>query len=77
MKTKKINLGGKEIEIKELMYFDVLELDKSADNKVERAKKMFELSGVPKEHIENLSMNEGDLLMKGINELNGFQNPSA
>ena len=73
MKTKKIEiLGG--IELKELKYIDFITLKELRDNVEQYTKKIFELSGVSNETIDNLNISDGDKLLREINELNGFVN---
>ena len=73
MKTKKTDiLGG--IELKELKYIDFITLKELRDNVEQYTKKIFELSGVSNETIDNLNISDGDKLLREINELNGFVN---
>ena len=77
MKTKTIQFRGNPLELKEMMYFDLLDLNDLKDNKREYTKKIFELSGVDKEILNSISIEEGNSILKEVNELNNFQNPSA
>lgn len=79
METKEITIKDKKIVLKQLNYFDVIETA-TIENKREHAKKIFLLSGVPEEMLNNeLMPEEGAKLMEAINELNGwgFQKPSV
>ena len=73
MKTKKVDIAG-GIEIKELMYLDFIKLKELKENPEDYTRKIFELSGVSNEISNNLNIADGDLLLREINELNGFVN---
>lgn len=66
-----VDINGKKFQLKELLYLDVVELGEVKDKKA-NALKLLELSGVPKEVSEKLTITEGAKLMESINELNGF-----
>ncbi len=77
MKTKEIEVNDKKFVIQEIKY---KELTSFADlEKGEAAKKIMLVStGMTEEEYDNLSVKEGVILQKEINELNGledFQNP--
>jgi len=77
MKTKEIEVNDKKFTITEIKY---KELTSFADlEKGEAAKKIMLVStGMTEEEYDNLSVKEGIVLQKEINELNGledFQNP--
>lgn len=77
MKTKEIVVNDKKFIIKEIKY---KELTSFADlEKGEAAKKIMLVStGMTDEEYDNLSVREGVVLQKEINELNGledFQQP--
>ena len=77
MKTKEIEIEDKKFIINEIKY---KELTSFADlEKGEAAKKIILIStGMTKEEYDNLSVKEGIIIQKEINELNGledFQNP--
>lgn len=79
MKTKKIIIGEKEFEIKELLYLDIIELSNINDRR-ENTLKLMKLSGIDEEIAKNLTIEQGTNLINEINELNGlgkvnFQNP--
>ena len=71
VKTKQIQINEKEYFLKELRYLDVVELSDIKDRK-NHAIKLLELSGIPKEDIEQLSTVDGANAMEVINEINGF-----
>lgn len=68
---KEIDIKGRKFNIKSLKYLDVVELS-SIENRREHAIKILELSGLTKQQIEELTTEEGTLLMREINEINGF-----
>ena len=68
---KQIEINGQKYELKEINYLDIFELSKIADRK-EYTIKLCELSGVSKEQIESLKIQEGNKLIGLINELNGL-----
>ena len=77
MNTKEIEVNGKKFTISEIKY---RELTSFADlEKGEAAKKIMLVStGMTEEEYDNLSVKEGIVIQKEINELNGledFQNP--
>ncbi len=77
MKEKEIEINDKKFTITEIKY---KELTSFADlEKGEAAKKIMLVStGMSEEEYDNLSVKEGVVLQKEINELNGledFQNP--
>ena len=77
MKTKEIEIEDKKFVVSEIKY---KELTSFADlEKGEAAKKIMLVStGITEEEYDNLSVKEGIVLQKEINELNGledFQNP--
>ena len=77
MKTKEIEIEDKKFIINEIKY---KELTSFADlEKGEAAKKIILIStGMTEEEYDNLSVKEGVIIQKEINELNGledFQNP--
>lgn len=77
MKTKEIEVNDKKFTITEIKYKD---LTSFADlEKGEAAKKIMLVStGMTEEEYDSLSVKEGVILQKEINELNGlddFQNP--
>ena len=71
MKTKILEIDGKEYTVSELKYKDVAEL---ADlSKSDSAKKMMQISvGLTDEEYDNLSMSDGLELMKIANKLNNI-----
>ena len=77
MKSKEIEVNDRKFTITEIKYKD---LTSFADlEKGEAAKKIMLVStGMTEEEYDNLSVKEGVLIQKEINELNGlddFQNP--
>lgn len=75
---KQVEINGKTFVVKELMYSDVISL--SSTDTAESAKQlMLKSVGLTEEEFNNLSMKEGVILQKEINELNGlgedFQKP--
>ena len=72
MKTKRVEVAEKIIEIKELTYLEFVKARELKDKLDEYFKKLFELSGVTEEIINSLSVKDGDLLLNEIVELNGF-----
>jgi len=77
MKTKEIEVNDRKFTISEIKY---KELTSFADlEKGEAAKKIMLVStGMTEEEYDNLSVKEGIVIQKEINELNGledFQNP--
>ena len=75
-----MQIDNHEIELKELKYLDIIDLSLIIDKK-EYTKKLFLLSGLPEEDINNLSFREGQRIILEINKLNGldeknFQQPN-
>jgi hypothetical protein len=71
MLSKKIAVGSKEFEIKELKYKDLLLFSGLPDG--ESSKKMMLLcTGISEEEYNDLSMSEGIAIQKVINEVNGL-----
>lgn len=79
MQTKEIEVDGKKYTIKEIKYKDLAGLGNISQN--ESAMQMMTLSlGITEEEYDELSMKNGIILQKEINELNGldnFQKPQA
>lgn len=79
MKTKTLEINGKEYTISELKYKDVASLQDLS--KSEAAQKMMQLStGITDEEYDELGMSDGVLLMKAANNINNldtenFQTP--
>jgi len=68
---KEVKVGEKTYLIKELKYKDVAKLGDIS--KEEAAKTLMKLStGIIDEEYDKLSMKEGIVIQKVINELNGF-----
>ena len=77
----KITIRDKEYELKELKYLDTMEISDIKQSKGIRPamKKMFELSGIPGELVEDLTREEGLKVNQKIDELNkelDFPNPT-
>ena len=77
MKTKEIEVNDKKFTVTEIKYKD---LTSFADlEKGDAAKKIMLVStGMTEDEYDNLSVKEGIMVQKEINELNGledFQNP--
>lgn len=71
MKTKKIKIGDKEVELRELSYVQGIELQ-GLEQK-EMARKLIELSTtLTPEGIAELSLKEGLELQKQVLEFNGL-----
>ena len=68
---KEIDIKGRKFIIKSLKYLDVVELS-SIENRRDHAIKILELSGLTKEQIDELTTEEGTIMMREINEINGF-----
>ena len=67
-----LEISNKKFTLKELSYLDIVFEMPKITNAKERHIKMLELSGIKLEDINNLTAKEGAIIMKGINELNGF-----
>lgn len=72
MRTKTIEILGKPVEIKELTYLEFTKIRELRDKLDEYIRKLFELSGVSTEVIDNLNVKDGDTLLKEIVDFNGF-----
>ena len=80
---KEINLNGKKIIIKEISYLNSIEiadLKESTGLKAAISKQMELATELPIEEIEKLTIREGALIQKAINEINAadildFQEP--
>lgn len=75
---KKITINDKEYTIKEIKYKDLVTIGDIP--KEEASKKLMELSAsIDSETYENLSMRDGIVIQKAINDINGltedFQKP--
>ena len=80
MKEKEVTINGKPFKLKELSYLGSLDIEETKQNKgiKECIKLMFKHSGLSEEEINNLSVRDGLLIQKEINELNSledFQTP--
>lgn len=66
--TKKVKLSFREVEIREIKFVQMANTDG-----IDSARKTLKLgSDLTDEEIENLSVKEGIILSKVINDLNGF-----
>jgi len=73
MEEKKVTLSnGKEYIVKEVKYKDVV-AKSTSDDKGEVAKFLLQSSsGITDEEYDNLSMRDGIILQKVVNEVNGL-----
>ena len=77
METKEIEIEGKKFIVSEIKYKELTSFTEM--EKGEAAKKLMLVStGITEEEYDNLTIKEGMILQKTINELNGlddFQEP--
>jgi len=77
METKEIEIEGKKFIVSEIKYKELTSFTEM--EKGEAAKKLMLVStGITEEEYDNLTIKEGMILQKTINELNGlddFQQP--
>ena len=74
-----VKIREQTILLKSLSYLDYMELSELKSRR-EHATQVFILSGITKDIVNTLTLEEGKYLMEKINELNGFtdfQNPSS
>ena len=70
---KELNLNNRTIQVREIKYVEILDLQNSGISQKEIMKRLLQLSaGLTEEELNNLSMSEGLKIQKAVNEVNGF-----
>lgn len=75
-----LEVNGRKVQIKEIGYLEALTITELSDtDRKEMMLKLIELStDLSREEIEKLTMKEGVMIQKAVNEINdlqGFQGP--